>query len=308
MTAAAVKVDPRAMPLNWRLAKRYPVVQAVDGREVVRMVPYELARRVVRFSGWCVGEHDRGPVAAEEHSWLCWRCTEDLRKALLGIEERWPVLQDLLHPSGGGGDEVRSKSVDPAVPLALEYVEASARMDFAVRMLVSQLIEDRPDLRLVGGENTGPVAGLLGRWHMSWMTGHPSSSLVAAALPEVWDAWKEMPAPARVKEFGRCPAADCSGTLRKEPGGLLVCSVRVSHSYEPSSWVDIAKARRAEDRPQWLSLDDAAMLTGWAPSTVLKRASLDGWRKKGTKPQRWDSRDVIRSKRDTPRRGGMTAV
>ncbi|GAB2767892.1 hypothetical protein [Sinomonas soli] len=237
----ATVVDLRSLPANWRLAKRYPVVQ--EGR--VRMVPYELARRVVRFSGYCVGVHDGGQVAAEPGSWLCWRCTDSLRKALLGIEERWQVLQEMLHPAGGGGSEVRSKSVDPAVPLALEYVEASAMVDAAVRGLVSQLIEDRPDLRLVGGENTGPVAGLIARWHLQWMTAHPSSSLVAAALPEVWDAWGSMPQPAReLKAHGRCPNRACIGSLRQRSAELLVCDADPAHTFPLSRWVEIAKVRR----------------------------------------------------------------
>lgn len=237
----AAVVDPRGLPRNWRLAKRYPFV----GNGRVMTLPYMIARELVVFSGWCVGEHDGAPVAAEDGSWLCWRCTEDLRMALLGIEARWSVLQEMLHPSSGGGSEVRSKSVDPAVPLALEYVEDSARVDAAVRGLVSQLIEDRPDLRLVGGENTGPVAGLLGRWHLSWMTAHPSGSLVAAALPEVWDAWGSLPAPPReLKARGRCPEHGCLGMLRQESAEMLVCDARVSHHYPVSRWVEIAKARR----------------------------------------------------------------
>ncbi|MDQ4502169.1 hypothetical protein [Sinomonas sp. ASV322] len=180
--------ESRVLPANWRLAKRYPVV--VDGR--VRMVPYALARRVVRFSGWCVTGHDDGSVQAERGSWLCWRCRDDLQRALLGIERSWPALQDLLHPTKSGG-QVGSKSVDPAVPVELAIVDVTTKIELAVSGLASQLLEDRPDLRLARGRNTGTIAGAIGRWHLTWITSHPSSSLVADGLPEVWDAWLAIP-------------------------------------------------------------------------------------------------------------------
>lgn len=181
---------PEGMPLppNWEWAKRYPVV--IDGR--VRLVPYELARRAVRFSGRCVSEHEDGPPQAQRGSWLCWQCENDFGRALVGIERAWPALQDMLHPSRAGG-EVGSKSVDPAVPIALELVPVVAAIEAAVAPLAQQLLEDRPDLQLSRGRTTGEVAGAIGRWHMSWLRSHPSSSLPKDMLVEVWDAYLGIP-------------------------------------------------------------------------------------------------------------------
>ncbi|WP_422934967.1 hypothetical protein [Sinomonas sp. P47F7] len=173
------------MPPNWRKAKTYPHV--VDGR--VQMVPYELARRFVRFSGWCVTDHEAGPIQAERASWLCWRCRSDLEEALVGIERSWPALQDLLHPSRAGG-QVGGKSVDPAVPVELATVDITVRVEAAISALASHFLEDRPDLRLSTGTDSGAVSGAIGRWHLSWLTTHPQPRFTADSLVEVWEAWQ----------------------------------------------------------------------------------------------------------------------
>lgn len=45
----------------------------------------------------------------------------------------------------------------------------------------------------------------------------------------------------------------------------------------------------------WLDVEAIARLTGWSPAYVRKRASIDAWKRLGTKPQRYRARDVTRS-------------
>ena len=46
---------------------------------------------------------------------------------------------------------------------------------------------------------------------------------------------------------------------------------------------------------QWLDVEAIAKLTGWSPAYVRKRSSLDGWKRRGTRPQQYDAQDVTRS-------------
>lgn len=176
------------LPRNWRYGKRYPLV--IDDH--VKLVPYALAVRVVRFTGYCVVDHGERLVKAGPSSWLCGPCTDRIIEALRGIERSWAALQDMLYPVKGVG-EVGSKSVDPAVPLELAYVHRTATIETAVRGLAAQLLEDRPDLAPTRNQDVGKIAGELARWHLGWITGHPNSSLPAQALEDIWAAWLAVP-------------------------------------------------------------------------------------------------------------------
>lgn len=46
---------------------------------------------------------------------------------------------------------------------------------------------------------------------------------------------------------------------------------------------------------EWMTAKDVMVLTGWSWGYVKKRASLDGWRAKGTRPQQWVKADVVKS-------------
>jgi hypothetical protein len=176
------------LPRNWRYGKRYPVV--IDDH--VKLVPYALAVRVVRFTGYCVSDHGDRIQKSGPSSWLCGHCTDLIVEGLRGIERSWAAAQDLLYPVKGVG-EVGSKSVDPAVPLELGVVSNLTRIEVAVRGLASQLLEDRPDLAPTRNQDVGAIAGELARWHLNWITGHPNSSLPAAARDDIWGAWLAMP-------------------------------------------------------------------------------------------------------------------
>jgi hypothetical protein len=61
---------------------------------------------------------------------------------------------------------------------------------------------------------------------------------------------------------------------------------------------------------QWLDVAAIAKLTGWAPAYVRKRASIDAWKRAGTKPQKYSARDVSRSvpeSRDTRNKTRLVA-
>jgi hypothetical protein len=176
------------LPRNWRYAKRYPLI--ID--EHVKLVPYALAVKAVRFTGYCVVDHGERLVKAGPSSWLCGSCTDRIVEGLRGIERSWPALQDMLYPSKGVG-EVGSKSVDPAVPLELGTVHIVAEIEVAVRGLASQLLEDRPDLTPTRNQDVGAIAGELARWHLGWITGHPNSSLPEQAVADIWHAWLTVP-------------------------------------------------------------------------------------------------------------------
>ena len=45
----------------------------------------------------------------------------------------------------------------------------------------------------------------------------------------------------------------------------------------------------------WLDVEAIARLTGWTPAYVRKRSSVDGWKRAGSKPQRYSMADVTRS-------------
>jgi len=45
----------------------------------------------------------------------------------------------------------------------------------------------------------------------------------------------------------------------------------------------------------WFTAEEIAQLTGWKKSYVLKRASLDKWVKRGTKPQQYSADSLIGS-------------
>ncbi|MEA5454485.1 hypothetical protein SPF06_07105 [Sinomonas sp. JGH33] len=137
-------------------------------------------------------DHEDGPVQAERGSWLCWRCRDDVQTALIGIGRSWPALQDLLYPSKTGG-QVGGKSVDPAVPVELATVDITVKVEAAVSALASHFLEDRPDLRIASGKDSGAVAGEIGRWHLSWLTTHPQPRFTADSLVEVWEAWRSIP-------------------------------------------------------------------------------------------------------------------
>jgi hypothetical protein len=236
------------LPRNWRYAKRYPLV--ID--EHVKLVPYALAVKAVRFTGYCVVDHGERLVKAGPSSWLCGPCTDDLVKALRGIERSWPALQDMLYPVKGVG-EVGSKSVDPAVPLDLTYVDGIAKIETAVRGVATQLLEDRPDLAPTRNQDVGAIAGELARWHLSWITGHPNSSLAAQVLEDIWAAWVEIPRDAsNAKDYavhGRCTVTTavvagrkvtCPGELRasiRDNGSKLYCTVNPEHVVPRSQWL-----------------------------------------------------------------------
>lgn len=45
----------------------------------------------------------------------------------------------------------------------------------------------------------------------------------------------------------------------------------------------------------WMDLATVARYTGWTTAYVSKRASLDGWATRGTKPQQYSALDVAKS-------------
>jgi|GEM_PF-3948169 len=46
---------------------------------------------------------------------------------------------------------------------------------------------------------------------------------------------------------------------------------------------------------EWMTAEDAMVMTGWSKAYVWKRASVDHWRVRGTKPQQWAKADVVKS-------------
>ncbi len=46
-------------------------------------------------------------------------------------------------------------------------------------------------------------------------------------------------------------------------------------------------------RVTWLTVDEIIGLTGWTRAYVMKRASLDKWVRKGTKPQQYSAHSLI---------------
>lgn len=45
----------------------------------------------------------------------------------------------------------------------------------------------------------------------------------------------------------------------------------------------------------WFTAAEIAQLMGWSKAYVLKRASIDGWVRRGTKPQQYEALSIIRS-------------
>lgn len=100
---------------------------------------------------------------------------------------------------------------------------------------------------------------------------------------------------------GNCGA--CSGPLAY--GVCLKCGQRRHGRPRPGE-----AEPAAEPAPQWLDVEAIVALTGWTRAYVMKRASLDGWKRKGTRPQQYDRHDVTRSagtSRDTRVRSHLLA-
>lgn len=45
----------------------------------------------------------------------------------------------------------------------------------------------------------------------------------------------------------------------------------------------------------WFTAEEIAGLTGWTKAYVLKRASIDKWERKGTKPQQYAATSLLES-------------
>lgn len=43
----------------------------------------------------------------------------------------------------------------------------------------------------------------------------------------------------------------------------------------------------------WLTIEEIRGLMGWSRAYALKRASLDGWTRRGTKPQQYAAESLI---------------
>lgn len=43
----------------------------------------------------------------------------------------------------------------------------------------------------------------------------------------------------------------------------------------------------------WFTADEVMQLTGWSKAYVLKRASIDGWIRLGTKPQQYAASSLL---------------
>lgn len=43
----------------------------------------------------------------------------------------------------------------------------------------------------------------------------------------------------------------------------------------------------------WLTIEEISYLMGWTVAYARKRSSLDGWKRRGTKPQQYAAESII---------------
>jgi hypothetical protein len=244
--------------------RRYPMPQTMFGD---RPQPYTIAKKWTAYSLECIGSH-AGPLrpAAERHAWLCWECTDRIRRDLLTLAGSWGFLEDLLQrgpgrqSEGGGGSDV-----DAAAPLDLEIAEIRRTLTAWCWSLIEHMLDDRPALSPPVDTATPAMLRWAAAWHVPYIAAHPDESFPAAMLAEIGD----MVARVRARLFpdgirrqqlpARCtrpidPVNDpgpCGGQLwallrdGADPrGSAITCEADPSHVIPQSEWLGILKTKQ----------------------------------------------------------------
>lgn len=165
-----------------------------------RAVPYSLAVDAVDHPRYCIiGDvHDR----AEHGSNLCSNCASQLRSDLRLIEDRWDNLEDqLMVVRRKSNGERAAAAKGSAAPIDLDISEAMGLARAAVWAILARLTRDRPTSGFRTDEGTWALAGMLGRYHVDYIAGHPDQEFTETVYRLVWAAGR------RVEEVVGSPTA-----------------------------------------------------------------------------------------------------
>jgi hypothetical protein len=260
-----------------RLAdRRAAAVLAAERRYVLpgtlwgpRPLPYTIAKKWTAYGvDGCLGNHSALQLvpAAERHSWLCWDCTERIRRDLLTLAGCWGFLADLLQRGPGSQSEGGGSSdVDAAAPLDLEIAEIRRTVAAWCWSLIEHMLEDRPAMSPPEDTETPALLRWAAAWHVPYIATHPDSSFPAAMVAEIAD----MVARVRARLFpdgirrqrvpARCsrpidPVDDpgpCGGQLwallrdGTDPrGSSITCQADPSHEIPQAEWLGLLKTKQ----------------------------------------------------------------